>query len=136
MSGYALVIGDRLIVDETSLPKVGNRYDYAARPLAVRCPRLIVRGIAGLEVRHRLDGDRRPWHEFEQLGQLRFHLGNVVAEIVHDLARGRGAIFRVLLEGRAEGRQVVEALVARDREHFALDPLDLAQADLMNLVRG
>src|SRR5579872_222245 len=134
MSGHALVIGNCFVADEASLTEVGDGYDHAARALAVRCSGLIVRGITGLEVRHRLDSDWRAWQEAEQPGQLRLHLVDVIAEILHDLAGRYRAIFRVVPDSRAEYSEVVETLVARDGEHLALDTLDLAQADLMNLL--
>src|SRR6185312_11586279 len=47
-----------------------------------------------------------------------------------------GVRLRVGLQRGAETGQVLEALRVGDLRHFALDALDLGQADLVDLLRG
>src|SRR5271169_2851217 len=114
MSGNAFVVGDRLVVDERALSKLGSGNNDAARTLAVGRAGDVVGCGGGLKGRYRFDGDWRLGEKSEKLRQLRLHLGDVVAEIVEDLiGRGRN-VFRIGFEKSPEGGEVGETLFLGD----------------------
>src|SRR5271157_4098932 len=135
MSGDALVVGDRLVVDERALGEVGSGDDDAAGALAIRRAGDVVGCSGGLEGGYGFDGDRRLRKKSEKLREFRLHLGDVVAEIFEDLLRRGGNVFGIGFERGPERGQVGEALLFGDSSHLGLDTVDLAEAELMNLVR-
>ena len=93
--GNSLVIGDSLIVDERALAEIRNCHNYPAWSFAIGCACLVVSGIAGLEIRHRLHGDRRARHNAKQLRQLGLHLRDVLAEILDNLPSRHRPVLRI-----------------------------------------
>ncbi len=85
MSRNTLVVRRGFIVDQRTLGKIRRGHYDTAGPFAVRRTGLVVGGHGRLEVGDGFHGDRRAWNEAEQLGQLRLHLGNVLAVVVDDL---------------------------------------------------
>src|SRR5271163_3946092 len=98
MSGDAFVVGDRFVVDQRALREVGSRYDDAARALAIRRARDIVGCRRGLEGGYGFNRDRRLRKKSEELGKLRLHLRNVMAEVVEYLLGRCGNVFRIRFE--------------------------------------
>src|SRR5260370_35075395 len=93
MSGDALVVGDRLVINERALGEVGGGDDDAAWALAIRGAGDVVGGSGGLEGRYGLDRDRRLRKQSEELRKFRLHLGDVVAETGENSARRSGVGF-------------------------------------------
>ena len=112
----------------------GGDHD-AAGALAVRRAGNVVSRGGGLKVGDGFDGDRRLGKQGEELREFRLHLGDVVAEIVEDLLRGFGNVFRIGFQRGAESGQVGEAFFLGDGGHLLLDAVDLAQAELVDFVR-
>src|SRR5208337_1263587 len=135
MSGDALVVGDRLVVDERALGEVGSGDDDAAGALAIRRAGDVVGCSGGLEGGYGFDGDRRLRKKSEKLREFRLHLGDVVAEIFEDLLRRGGNVFGIGFERGPEGGEVGEALFLGDQSHLGLDTVDLVEAELVDLVR-
>ncbi len=134
MSGDTFVVGDRLVVDERALCEVGGGNDNAAGALAVRSAGDVMGCIGRLEDRYGLDGHRRFGKQVEEPRKLRFHLGDVVAEIVEDLFRGGRSVFGIGFEGSPERGKIGKALFFGDHHHLGLDAVNLAEAELMYLV--
>src|ERR1035441_2132450 len=76
----------------------------------------------------------KPSFRSEELGKLRLHLRDVVAENVEDLLRGSRNVFGIRFERCAEGGKVGEALLLGDNHHLGLDAVDLAETELVDLV--
>ena len=136
MSRNALMIGRGLIIDQPAMRKIGRGDADASRTLAVGRAGLIVRGGARLKRRNGFDRHRRAGNVAEQFRQLRLHLRDVLAEIIENLLGRSRDVLGIGLQRIAERGDIVEALLARDDQHFAFDAIDLAQADRVNLVRG
>src|ERR1700674_2148970 len=98
MSGDALVIGDRLIVDQRALREVGGGDDDAAGTLAVRSAGDVVGCSRGLEGWYGCDGDWRLRKKSEKLWKFRLHLGDVVPEVFENLLRRRWNVFGISFE--------------------------------------
>src|SRR5208283_591547 len=135
MSGNAFVVGDRLVVDERALGEVRGGDHDAAGTLAVRRAGDVVGGSGGLECGYGFDGDWRLRKKRKELRKFRLHLSDVMAEVFENLLRGSRFVFGVGFERRPERGEVGETLLLGDSSHFSLDTVDLAEAELMNLVR-
>src|ERR1700733_324130 len=135
MSGNPLVVGDGFVVDERALLKLGGGDDNAAGALAIWRAGDVVGGSGSLKRRYRFDGDWRLGKKSEELREFRFHLSDVVAEIVEDLVPGGRNVFGIGLERSSESGEVGETFFVGDRRHLGLNAVDLAQAELVDLVR-
>src|SRR5208283_3153361 len=135
MSGNAFVVGDRLVVDERALGEVRGGDHDAAGTLAVGSAGNVVGGSGSLECGYGLDRDRRLRKKSEKLRKLRLHLRDVVAEIFENLLRGSRFVFGIGFERCPERGEVGEALLLGNSGHLSLDTVDLAETELMNLVR-
>jgi hypothetical protein len=93
-------------------------------------------GVRRLKIGHGLDRDRRTWDDGEQVRQPGLHLGDVLAKYLDDFRRGCRLVFRIALEGLAEGREIRETLLVRNGQHVGLNAIDLFQSDLVNLRGG
>src|SRR5260221_3797173 len=89
---------------------------------------------SSLEGRDRLDSYGRLREKSEELGQFGLHLGNVAAKVVENLLSGGGVVFRVNLERCAERSEIREGLLFRGHRHFALDAVQFAEDELVDLV--
>ena len=135
MSGNAFVVSDCLIVNQRALREIRCRHDHAAGPLTVRRPGDVVSGGGRLKRRNGFDRHRRFRQQGEQFRKLRLHLRDVMAEIIEDLLSGRRDVFRIGFERRAERREIVESFFLGDDSHLRLDAVDLAETQLMDLIR-
>src|SRR5208282_694066 len=110
--------------------------DDAAGALTVGSAGDVVSSGGGLEGGYGFDSDGRFRQKSEQLGQFRFHLGDVVTVVVEDLLGRGGNVFGIGFEGFAERGEIGEAFFFGDHGHLGLDTIHLTKADLVNLIRG
>src|ERR1700733_3108230 len=134
MSWNAFVISNRLVINERALREVRSSDDDTARALAIGSAGDVVSCSSRLKGRNGFDGDWRLGKQREKLRELWLHLGYVAAEIVEDLLRRGRDVFGIGFERGAEGRKIGEALFFGDRSHLCLDPLDLAETELVDLL--
>src|ERR1700720_3134848 len=95
MARDALMVGDRFIIDQRTLGKIGCGDDDAARPLAVRSAGDIVSGSRRLKGGDGLNRYRGFWKEGENLTKFRVHLSDVVAKVFENLIRRCGYVLRI-----------------------------------------
>ena len=98
MSRDALVIGRGLIIDQPAMREIGRGDADASRTLAVGRAGLIVRRRAGLKRRDGFDRHRGTGDVAEQLGKLRLHLRNVLAEVIQNLLGRSGDVLGIGLQ--------------------------------------
>src|SRR5882757_3080678 len=134
MSGYALVIRDGFVVDQRAVGETRSGHHHPARSLTIRRAGLIVSSHRRLEIRDGFDSDRRAWDIAKQLRQLKLHLRNVLAKVFEDLFCGDRPVSGVGLERLPIRREVRKAFMMCNDQHVSLDPVDLAQTDLVYLV--
>ena len=115
--------------------EVGGGHDDAAGALAVRRAGNIVGRSGRLEGGNGFDGDRRLRKKGEELREFEVHLSNVAAEIVEDLLRRTWNVLGIRFERCAERGKIGETLLFGDHQHRRLDAVDLAETELVYLVR-
>ena len=126
MAGDALVIRDRLVVDQRAAAVVGDGDRDAAGALSVGRAGLVVRRRGLLEIGDRFDRDRRGRDEREELRKLGPHLRDVAVEVVDDRLRRRRLVLRIVLDVLAEAGEIGVAVRLRQRRHLADDAVELA----------
>src|SRR5882757_6681554 len=134
MSGYALVIRNRFVVYQRAVGEMRSGHYHPARSPTIGRAGLIVSSHRRLEIRDGFDGDRRARDVAEQLRQLWLHLCDVLAKVLEDLFRGDRPVSGVGLERLSIGLKVGKAFMMGNDQHVSLDPVDLAQTDLVYLV--
>src|ERR1017187_27340 len=98
MSGDALVIGGRFVVDQGAIREIGSGDYDAAGAFAIGSADDVVSRSGRLEGGDGFDGDGRFRKKGEELGKFRLHLGDVVAEIFEDLIGGAWYVFGIGFE--------------------------------------
>src|SRR5579872_5962061 len=102
VAGHALVVSDRLVVDQRSLGKVRSGDDNARRALSVGCADHVVRRGSGIEIWNGFDGNWRFRKQAEQFGQFSLHLRNVMAEVIENLLGRSWNVLGIGLQGGAK----------------------------------
>ena len=136
VTGNALVIGNGLIVDVAAVGGVGNGNGDAAGTFAVGRSALVVGGSGGLEWRDGLDCDRGLGKQVKELRQVRFHLVDVLAEVIDDGLSGNGLVFGIVFDVVSEAAEVIIAVGLGEGRHLCGDAVDFLQADLVDLGGG
>src|SRR5580704_2470985 len=102
MAGNALMISDRLVIDEAAMGGVGYGNRDPARTLAIGRSALVVRGSGSLERRNGLDCDGCLGQQIEKLSQARLHLCDVFAEVLDNSVRRLWPVLGVAFDVVAE----------------------------------
>ena len=136
MSGDAFVVGDRLVVDQRALCEVGGGDDDAAGALAVRSAGDVVGCSGGLESGYGFDGDRRLGKQGEELREVWAPSGRCSGGRSSRICSEEVGMYLgfVLSEARKEARSAKPSFLAMAR-HLGLDAVDLAETELVDLVR-
>src|ERR1700693_1503532 len=134
MSGYALVIRNGFAVDQRAVGEMRSGHYHSTRSLTIWRASLIVGSHRRLEIGDGFDGDRRARDVAKQLRQLWLHLCDVLAKVLEDLVCGERPVSGVGLERLPIRREIGKAFMMRNDQHVRLDPVDLAQTDLVYLA--
>ncbi len=133
MAGDAFVVGDGLVFEQGAVGEVAGGDADAAGAFAVGCAGLIVGGVGGLEDGNGFDGDGAAGDEGEELREFGLHLRDVAAVVVEDLLGGGGDPLGIVVDGGAEGGQILEARIVGEARHLGGDAGDFVEAESVDL---
>src|SRR5207237_2780595 len=138
MAGHGLVQDQRRNLPERPLVQLRQVYIISAGDAALRRTLIVISGGCALGdlVRDRADRIGEPRQAAEQAGQMAVDLGRHPRRLAHQLLASGRIITRVGSELPDEGLAARKARLARDLLHLRTDPRHLAQADIVDLLRG